>query len=111
MATGGELRDVIQRQAGPFIHRAGLAVQGGIQKTSPVKKGTLRRGWTTSQPAWKGTRLLVKVGNKVWYVRDQNERSRNRGFIKRGYDSAKEQAKAQIEQGLHAIRDAFWVKR
>lgn len=110
VATGGQLRSVIESHAGPSILRAGLAVQGGIQKASPVKTGTLRRSWSVSALQWQGSRVYVRVGTTLVYARYQNTRTVNSGYIERGYEGARAQAKGLVEQGMKSLGDALWVK-
>ena len=110
MATGGQLRSVVGSHAGPNFVRAGQTIKGGVQKTSPVKRGVLRASWSESPPAWKGSVYFVRVTNSQHYAGIQNAKGRNRGYVERGTAASSEQAKAEIGRGIKSIGEGFWVK-
>lgn len=105
-------RALLLSTAGPYVARAALRVQAGVQAESPVVTGTLRRGWTSTPPAWNGTLIRATVGNAVIYTRRVDKTSKkNAGFIKRGFDASKAAAINELQDGVTALAKAMWVKR
>ena len=104
--SGDKLADLVA----PHVKRAGLVVQGGIQTASPVKTGTLRRSWNTGEPAKVGGSVGVKVGTNIVYARYQNERTRNKGYVRRGIEAVKEQAAGALRDGIRGDMSKLWDK-
>ena len=109
-AVGNRLRDLVERHLDPHIKRAGLAVQGGVQESTPVRTGTLRRSMTTGQPVWHGRVRRVQVGTNLVYGPIVNRRGRSRGYFKRGVDKRAHIARRMLEQGAHALGREVWVR-
>jgi hypothetical protein len=105
--TGPALLDVF----GPHLQRAALTLQAGIQKASPVKTGTLRRSWTTSQPREGGTGVYVMIGTAIVYARYQNTRTINRGYVERGVETSMQEALRVFREGIGSDIGQLWVSK
>lgn len=111
MARQEEMRRAVQDVMGTSIKRAALSLQAGVQKTSPVRTGTLRRSWAISEPAWIGSqRYGAQVGTTLVYARYQNERTRNKGYIEAGVNQGKGGALRELQQGVALLAARAWVK-
>jgi hypothetical protein len=91
---------------GPGLMRAGLSLQASIQRATPVRTGTLRRSWATTQPQEAGARVIVYVGTSIVYARYQNTRTRNKGYIERGLKEGRDAAIKAFKSAINA--GALW---
>lgn len=95
---------------GPALRRGGMALQAGIMESSPVRKGDLRRSWTTSEAELAGESVTVRVGSNKVYARYQNTRTRNAGYVQAGIEAQKESARQEIRDGIAGAKEKLWIR-